>query len=85
MLGSGKQQANRMMKTRTMLAAAYLAVMFVWHRLRVSRRRAAGPTLELLRRFDYRVVWDELLPAMPDRPSAAAPSSAAPAAPASSP
>jgi hypothetical protein len=60
-------------ETAALLAAAYIAAMFVLHRLRVYRRRAAGPCVELLRRFDYRAVWDELLPALPQREGAAAP------------
>ncbi len=44
-----------------LLASVSLLAMFVWHRARLYRRRAEGPSLDLLRRFDYRVVWDELL------------------------
>ncbi|MBI5546435.1 MAG: hypothetical protein HY901_21340 [Deltaproteobacteria bacterium] len=67
-------------ETAALLAACYLVAMFVWHRLRVLRRRAAGPSLELLRRFDYRAVWEELLPSLPQHPAALAPSGQAPAA-----
>lgn len=45
-----------------LLASLYLVAVFVWHRARLRRRRAEGPSLELLRSFDYRVVWDELVP-----------------------
>ncbi len=68
-------------ETAGLLAAAYLALMFVWHRLRLYRRRARGPSLELLRRFDYRVVWEELLPALPEAEGAPAPGGDAPTAP----
>lgn len=54
------------------LAAAYLVWMFVGYRVRLWRKRSAGPPLPLLRRFDYRAVLDELgppyregLPALP--------------------
>jgi tetratricopeptide (TPR) repeat protein len=68
-------------ETAALLAAAYMVAMFVWHRLRLLRRRAAGPSLELLRRFDYRAVWDELLPSLPDQPGAPAPQAGSPTAP----
>ena len=68
-------------ETAALLAAAYLVAMFILHRLRLLRRRASGPSLELLRRFDYRAVWDELLPELPAHPSARAPAGDASTAP----
>ena len=69
-------------ETAALLAAAYIAAMFVLHRLRVYRRRAAGPCVDLLRRFDYRAVWDELLACVPRREGAPAPGADSPTAPA---
>jgi len=45
------------------LATGYLLGAFAAHRLRVLSRRRSGPSLELLARFDYRVLWNELLAA----------------------
>lgn len=68
-------------ETAALLAAAYIAAMFVLYRLRVYRRRATGPCVDLLRRFDYRAVWDELAPATPAGGGAPAPGSDSATAP----
>jgi hypothetical protein len=63
-----------------LLATGYLVVMFVLHRIRLRHCHTNGPSLDLLRRFDYRALWDELLPDEP-QPGAPAPCADAPAAP----
>lgn len=43
-----------------LIATAFLIFTFVRYRIRLHRRRREGPSLELLGRFDYRVVLSEL-------------------------
>jgi hypothetical protein len=69
-----------------LLAATYLVWMFVGYRVRLWRKRSAGPPLRLLRRFDYRAVLDELgppyregLPVLPAAPPGHPLAEAAPA------